>query len=364
MNPGFSLYLDAVRFAAAVLVVLYHTNLRWLISEPLPFAAYGHSAVVVFFVLSGYVISFVSSIKETSFEQFAVSRLARVYSVALPAVFLTPCLDLIGRSYYPLAYEGLAPVDWVAIRMLASLSFTNELWTVSILSFSNTPYWSLCYEVWYYIIFAVVVYTTGVRRLLLLFTCTMIAGIKILLLAPVWWMGVLLHRSGRMARLLAYGGGWPAAIASILGIFAMHEFGVQAALSNVLRDAIGEHLHTQLFLSKFFMSDMILGLLVMTHFGAVRAICNSRVDVVPMAFDRAIRAMAGYTFTLYLLHQPLFLFWGAMIRGNPQGTLFYGTTIFLLVASVILIGELTEKRRGLIRGPAERLFSRVRLVFA
>ena len=58
------------------------------------------------FVLSGYVISFVSSIKETSFEQFAVSRLARVYSVALPAVFLTPCLDLIGRSYYPLAYEG------------------------------------------------------------------------------------------------------------------------------------------------------------------------------------------------------------------------------------------------------------------
>ena len=34
MNPGFSLYLDAVRFAAAVLMVLYHTNLRWLISEP------------------------------------------------------------------------------------------------------------------------------------------------------------------------------------------------------------------------------------------------------------------------------------------------------------------------------------------
>ena len=71
----------------------------------------------------------------------------------------------------------------------------------------------------------------------------MIAGIKILLLAPVWWMGFCCTVR-RMARLLAYGGGWPAAIASILGIFAMHEFGVQAALSNVLRNAIGEHLHT------------------------------------------------------------------------------------------------------------------------
>ena len=36
MNRTFSLYLDVVRFAASCLVVLYHTNQRWVIEAIVP----------------------------------------------------------------------------------------------------------------------------------------------------------------------------------------------------------------------------------------------------------------------------------------------------------------------------------------
>src|ERR1700742_1917757 len=86
MNRQTSLYLDLVRFLAALAVFVSHIcgqrftgGLLWQ-SEP-----YGDEAVDVFFVLSGFVIGYVTDGRETSTRSFAVARLARIYSVALPA---------------------------------------------------------------------------------------------------------------------------------------------------------------------------------------------------------------------------------------------------------------------------------------
>ena len=93
----FSVYLDLVRFTAACFVYLYHSNQRWLVEPILPMANYGHTAVVVFFVLSGFVIAYVTDTKERDWPSYAASRLSRVYSVALPAVVLTLLLDAVTR---------------------------------------------------------------------------------------------------------------------------------------------------------------------------------------------------------------------------------------------------------------------------
>ncbi len=37
----------------------------------------------------------------------------------------------------------------------------NEVWFISITSFSNVPYWSICYEMWYYVGFALIVFLPG-----------------------------------------------------------------------------------------------------------------------------------------------------------------------------------------------------------
>ena len=78
MNRPFSVYLDLVRFIAAFLVYLYHSNQRFLIEARLPASDYGHSSVIVFFVLSGFVIAFVTATKESELPAYAASRISRV----------------------------------------------------------------------------------------------------------------------------------------------------------------------------------------------------------------------------------------------------------------------------------------------
>ena len=78
MNRPFSIYLDVVRFTAAVLVYLWHSNQRFLVESALPASNYGHSSVIVFFVLSGFVIAYVTDTKESSLSVYSASRIARV----------------------------------------------------------------------------------------------------------------------------------------------------------------------------------------------------------------------------------------------------------------------------------------------
>lgn len=161
MKKEFSIYLDLVRFVAAALVVIYHSNQRNVITDSVPFSNHGHAAVIVFFVLSGYVISYIHSTRESQPVDYWSSRLARFYSLAVPAVLLCPLLDMAGEAIAPQFYAGVTTHTMAAVRIVSSLLYLNEMWTLSIMSFSNVPYWSLCYEMWYYVLFAIVAFTRG-----------------------------------------------------------------------------------------------------------------------------------------------------------------------------------------------------------
>jgi len=346
MTKGLSVYLDIVRFVAACLVYLYHSNQRFLITDPLPWSTYGHSAVIVFFVLSGFVIAYVTAEKENTWTKYSASRISRVYSVALPAVILTLVLDTAGRAIMPAIYEGY-PYDQFAIRSLASLMFANEVWFISITSFSNVPYWSICYEMWYYVAFGFLVFLP--RRIGV--TATVIAacllGPKIVLLAPLWALGVVVYRwqapRGWSPRL-----SWLLFLSSTLLIVLYHAFDVSGSLTTWLAHALGAELHRNLTFSKFFPGDYLLGILVATNFMAARNVAPA--FEAPLArIARPVQAVASYTFTLYLLHQPLFLFWGAVIGGNPKTPAYWLATTAMMAVSVYVIGYFTENKRAGIR---------------
>ena len=130
----FSVYLDLVRFFAALLVYIYHSNNTFVIKSGLPLSNYGHDSVIVFFVLSGFVIAFVTATKETTWQSYCASRIARVFSVALPAILLTLVLDTFGRGFNPGLYAEY-PYDQFLLRIGASLLMLNEVWFISITSF-------------------------------------------------------------------------------------------------------------------------------------------------------------------------------------------------------------------------------------
>lgn len=347
MNRQFSLYLDALRLVAALLVVLYHANLRLLSSGKLPLSEHGHAAVIVFFVLSGYVIAHVSSTRETTPRAYWASRLARFYSLVLPAVLLCPFIDVLGEALAPQFYLDRTTHTLAWLRVLTSLAFLNEVWGWSIMSFSNVPYWSLCYEMAYYVLYAVCAFTAGRARRWLLAGCLLLIGPKILLLAPVWALGVLLQRWLALRRLpqwlgwLLFLGSWP-----LYGLF--HHYQLSEAGSQLLRHLVGAELHRSLSFSRYFLTDYLLALIVAANFAGYRSV--ARHSWRPLAWCApAVRWLATYTFALYLLHQPLLQLFAAAIDGDPHRPWFFWQVITATLLTVWLAGSWAERRRPAMR---------------
>lgn len=351
MNRSFSIYLDLVRIISALLVVLYHSNIRLLSVDKLPLSTHGHAAVIVFFVLSGYVIAHITSTRENTPLEYWSSRLARFYSLALPAVLLTPLLDSLGEAMAPQFYGDRTTHDLAWLRILTSLAFLNEVWTLSIMSFSNVPYWSLCYEFWYYVLFAILTFTRGRKRVLWCAAAALLIGPKILLLAPVWATGVLLHRWTTLQRI-GRGAGAVLLAGSCIGYALFHHYQLTEAGSAWLRQIVGAHWHQQFAFSRYFMTDYLLAIIVACHFVGVRALAPSLERLAPL-----VRPLAAYTFSIYLLHQPLIQFYATLFNGDPTGSWFYTVTMLAVFASIYAIGTMTEQQRHHLRRAIHRLLA-------
>lgn len=103
MSRGFSVYLDAVRFAAAFVVLISHLAYPRFTRGDLQFIRHwdlGRDAVIIFFVLSGVVIAYAAE-RDGTLGTFVFNRVTRLYSVMAPALLLTIVLDLTGQLIHP-----------------------------------------------------------------------------------------------------------------------------------------------------------------------------------------------------------------------------------------------------------------------
>jgi peptidoglycan/LPS O-acetylase OafA/YrhL len=104
MKKDLSIYLDILRVLAAATVFLAHlSSMKNSGGFLWQFQNFGHPAVIVFFVLSGYLIQYSVTARENTLIDYAVARLGRLYSVVIPALLLTYVLDRIGASFDPMS---------------------------------------------------------------------------------------------------------------------------------------------------------------------------------------------------------------------------------------------------------------------
>ena len=116
----------------------------------LPFGNFKHDAVIIFFVLSGLVICATATRPGETWITYLTARASRIYSVAIPAVVLSFGLQAIAAFLEPGHSQPEPSAD--VFLPLSALLFILQSWHPQALPW-NGPYWSLCYEVWYYIIF-------------------------------------------------------------------------------------------------------------------------------------------------------------------------------------------------------------------
>ncbi len=361
MSRAFSLYLDAVRFFAALLVLFYHAN--WIYRPGVLFTSLGHEAVVIFFVLSGFVIAYVADTREQDFRGFMVARGARIFSVAIPAIILTALLDAAGfhidGAVYP---EGYRAWDYPVIRVITSSLFLNEIWTVAIQLFTNVPYWSLNYEVWYYVLFGILFFFEGRRRWIVFALLCLFLGPKIVLLMPVWWMGVWIYRSDYLAHL-PRSTAWLCLLLSLVGGYWYVDVNMGQWGWDYLKQLMGPDLHLELSFSRQFITDYYLGAMLALHFVGLRVLLAG-VDDCPRHLARAIRYLAGATFSIYLFHQPLLWFYSAVFSSVEAGIPRYVVVVPCTLVTVFILSRFTEQKKDVWKRWVEQLLGLVEQIGA
>ena len=341
MTNALSLYLDALRFGAAFAVFLSHFGrvsggLFWQMQP------YARTAVLVFFVLSGFVIAWVTETRERTLEEYALSRIARLYSVILPAFILTAVLDQIAMAIDPRLYgpEPLplmcrGPVN-VFLGYVLSLVFLGESWTLVMPPGSDLPFGTLNYEAWYYVLFGLVMFLHGRRQMVALAAAALLAGPKILLYGPVWLMGVLAWR-WRAAMPRRWGA--PLTFAAAAAFIGFHAFGGP----ELFQHSVTRWLPYE---GDFGAYDYIVGVLVAFF---IVGLANAPLPMPGAAVERLIRFLAGTTFGLYLLHFPLLLFFGTIIPGPAYRPIHQVLVFGLTLGLAIAVSHMIERQKGALK---------------
>jgi peptidoglycan/LPS O-acetylase OafA/YrhL len=196
--------LDGLRGLAALYVLLHHTSSnelglqRTIIGQPFRF---GLEAVLIFFFLSGFLISYSQESRGSiSWKRYAFSRVRRIYPIFVIA---------LGLAYLVNSFKsgGFHVPDLVnLIGNLAMLQDVNNKPGVWFVPFEgNYPLWSLAYEIFFY--FAYMIVMVGVPRRFQTVAVGLVTGggvlvnhfypnhvCNCLVLFPIWWCGLLMSR--------------------------------------------------------------------------------------------------------------------------------------------------------------------------
>jgi len=324
VRRDFSAFLNLLRLSAALVVFLSHLS-RFGGEALAPFAPLGHSAVIVFFVLSGYVIAWAAH-RDGNPVDYATNRAARIYSVALPALALTFALDLAAGNTN---YQHAEP--WKYLPLF--LTFTTDWWFLNEDAFSNIPYWSLSYEVWYYVAFGICFFGRGPKRFALAGAVLAAAVAALWLLFPVWLLGAALHRAPVVPCprfLLA---------AAAVGMIALKASGIDVALNDIFDTALGDFAKEYLRYSQYILGDYLLAGFVAL---AILAARGANLTALGRCYG-PIAAAASVTFSLYLVHYPLLL---ALDRAFPDNPLAIGAAT---LACVVAFGVAFERNKAAAR---------------
>ncbi len=341
--------LDLVRGVAAVLVCAGH--LRSLLLQDsvsmsgqhalLPFyflTSLGHEAVMVFFVLSGYLVGG-AVLRDFfgecfSWRRYIIARITRLWMVVLPALILTVALDRTGLELFGTdgVYAGapafgnvLAP--GISERLDVRTIIGNALFVQTVLVRplgSNGALWSLANEAWYYLMFptALTVVWSGPRLRRVVAAAALAGMVAFVGRGIVWYMlPWLLGAAVAFTHMRAKGApeprwsrqlpvtGWAGIVVSLVALKAVRATG--------------------------FAGDMVISLAAGWWLWTTVRVATLRS--LPGAAKSSARFLSEISFSLYATHLPVVVLFaasrGATGRWAPTPT----TVGLVLVAIAVMI---------------------------
>ncbi|HET9399899.1 MAG TPA: acyltransferase [Candidatus Acidoferrales bacterium] len=365
VDAAASVRLDMVRGIAAIVVMIGHVRALFFpayvdlvaptVGSRVLYAmtGFGHQAVIIFFVLSGYFIgaSVLRMVKSDrwSWRVYSVHRAVRLWIVLVPALMIGAAFDWIGMKT-----QNAASTYFVPVRFLSNIAFATRFTTQNFFGNlfylqairtdmfgSNGPLWSLSYEFWYYVLFPLSLFALAarvrspIRVLFALAACGVLwfVGSPIALDYLIWFAGVgVFLLSGQWSgfapskQRIVQALSWATFIGSLAWI----------RVSKGTQESVGDFV-----LAAAFSVWMIANL-------------PARAKIGPV-YESLARSLAGFSYTLYLTHFPLL----ALLRAtlNPAGSwptdvrhwTLAGALAIGCLAFAFLIASFTEAKTATVR---------------
>lgn len=180
--PGYRLsetssnFINCLRAVSSQLVLIGHAlHLNLIIDHPI-LSTIPSYAVLIFFVLSGFVISYSSSIKGKNYgySNYMIDRFSRIFVAFVPALIFTLLLGIVFNmvyGVYPFAIDAKYFVSNILMQhenpVLQQLQYMlppgEDYYFLGFFG-DNLPLWSLSIEWWLYLFFGFLFFTGGSER--------------------------------------------------------------------------------------------------------------------------------------------------------------------------------------------------------
>lgn len=331
----------------------------WAIKAFYFFTGFGHQSVILFFVISGFLVGGMTlerwRAQPPDPGAYFIARFSRIYTVLIPALIVGWLFDTAGALWFEPSrlyanalteYKINSLPDHVLIRT-DWLTFSGNLLNLQGVAVptlgSNGPLWSLANEWWYYCLFAFVAMAlkSRVHRTGFALASLAIAALlptQMLIWGAIWAMGLGTH-----AWIRANVKKPSCPIAAVLFLAAM---------------AWTRLHHAQSGMALEFLADAVVAAtfcLLLASLSTMRR---------PLPWAKFHHWAAEFSFSTYLFHFPAMVFAAAalgqngliQLKGQPTGYQLsvYGAMVLALLAFSLLAYQLFEKHTAEIKRALSR----------
>lgn len=351
--------LTSIRFFAAFHILFFHNfflagdDLKNVPEWILSFISHGDSAVTFFFVLSGFILTYVYSGPDfslrTSKKRFYLARLSRIYPIYLVAFFMDVPKSI---TYFIEKYDFTTSLQKIFISASAHLTMTQS-WHPRLTAAWNSPAWSISTEMFFYMMAPFVIpFVLKLRKNLLpviilyLIPITIYFSLSTLTNfkfeqegASIFW------RSFPILRLTDFA----------IGVFVGKVFLQEGEVVTWLRKNKG--VNSGLFWVSFFLSLLVTSanfkfprlifanvFLIPLFALMILSIATTRVSYTGFLRMKPILLLGGASYALYMIHEPMIFYVGHIFRSLSIGysLVYFVTYLTLSILTSIILYKILE----------------------
>jgi peptidoglycan/LPS O-acetylase OafA/YrhL len=243
----------------------------------------GHEAVLVFFVLSGFLVGgpAIDRALQKQFDAraYAIDRATRIFVPLIPACILTVAIGSLALN---------SKSDWLQVGL--NVVGLNEVFGATLAT--NAPLWSLAYEIWFYVFAGAAACCLSNREIKVAAAVALLCAIAIL-------------ASSRILYLLF----WCLGAASIFALSWRRK--VSLAIAGLLSFLIGCALYEAAAASRSFANIVVTPVWTsetLVSIGVCLALpflCTPKLSGVLKPIRKPVLHLSRMSYSLYLIHYPI-----------------------------------------------------------